>query len=114
MKDWIAAHKRITFIVLSMICTVLVLWQVFAVKIRQDIQDTLIQRVSQQINGQLTVESVALSLSGRIRIQNVSLYDQQGALLAQVPVIKMQYRWSDLTSGSLDSRRRRTLAQTGQ
>ncbi len=101
MKDWIAAHKRITFIVLSMVCTVFVLWQVFAVKIRQDIQDTLIQRVNQQINGQLTVESVTLSLSGRIRIQNVSLYDQQGALLAQVPVIKIQYRWSDLTSGSL-------------
>lgn len=101
MKDWIASHKRLTFITLSIICTLLVLWQVFAVKIRQDIQDTLLLRVSQQLNGQLTVGSVDLSLSGRIKIQDVSLYDQQGVLLAQVPVIKMQYRWSDLTGGSL-------------
>ncbi|MDF2633999.1 MAG: hypothetical protein K0R78_873 [Pelosinus sp.] len=101
MKKWLLEHKRILLISLSIICVLLLLWQVFASKIRQDVQDTLIQRISQQINGQLSVGTVDLSWSGRIRIQDVSLYDQQGSLLAQIPVIKMKYRWSDLTEGSL-------------
>jgi hypothetical protein len=102
MKEWLLKHKRVILIFLSMICVLVILWQVFADKIRQDVQDTLIGRISQQINGQLSVGTVNLSLSGRIRIQDVSLYDQQGSLLAQIPVIKIKYRWSDLKDGSLD------------
>jgi hypothetical protein len=101
MKEWLLKHKRVVLISLSMICVLVVLWQVLADKIRQDVQDTLIGRISQQINGQLSVGTVSLSLSGRIRIQDVSLYDQKGSLLAQIPVIKIKYRWSDLTDGSL-------------
>jgi hypothetical protein len=84
-----------------MVCAFLVIWQLLSVKIGQTLQDTLIQRISQQVNGRLLVGAVDLSLSGRVRIRNVSLYDQQGSLLAQIPVIKMHYHWSDLTGGSL-------------
>lgn len=101
MKDWLLVHKRIVLILLSILCALLVLWQVFADKIKQDVQDTLIGQISQQINGQLSVGTVNLSLFGHIKIQDVYLYDQQGSLLAQIPVIKMKYRWSDLTGGSL-------------
>jgi hypothetical protein len=101
MKTWLIQHKRIVVVSLSIVCAFLVIWQLLSVKIGESLQNTLIQRVSQQVNGRLLVGAVDLSLSGRVRIRNVSLYDEQGSLLAQIPVIKMHYHWSDLTGGSL-------------
>lgn len=102
MKEWLLKHKKMIVISLSVVCILLLLWQLFAGKIRQEVQATVLQRIGQQINGQLLVGSVDLSLSGNIKIQDVFLYDQQGILLAQIPQIRMQYRWSDLiTGGSL-------------
>lgn len=101
MRDWLIKHKQSMLILLSISCVLLVLWNVAAGKIRQEVQDTLIGQINQKINGQLAVGAVSLSLSGYIKIADVSLYDQEGSLLAQVPAIKMKYRWSDLTGGSL-------------
>jgi hypothetical protein len=101
MKERLIKHKKIIIIFLSIVCVLLLFWQMFSVKIRQDLQATLLQRIGQQINGQLLVGAVDLSLSGNIKIHDVSLYDQQGSLLAQIPQIRMQYRWSDLKGGSL-------------
>lgn len=101
MKERLIKHKKLIAISLSVVCILLLFWQIFASKIKQDLQATVLQRIGQQINGQLLIGSVDLSLSGNIRIHDVSLYDQQGVLLAQIPQIRMQYRWSDLTGGSL-------------
>jgi hypothetical protein len=101
MKERLIKHKKMIIISLSILCVLLLFWQMFSVKIRQDLQATLLQRIGQQINGQLLVGAVDLSLSGNIKIHDVSLYDEQGSLLAQIPLIKMQYRWSDLKGGSL-------------
>jgi hypothetical protein len=101
MKERLIKHKKLIAISLSIVCILLLFWQIFAAKIRQDLQATVLQRIGQQINGQLLIGSVDLSLSGNIRIHDVSLYDQQGVLLAQIPQIRMQYRLSDLTGGSL-------------
>lgn len=101
MKERLIKHKKLVIILLSILCVLLLLWQLFAVKIRQDLQTTVVQRISQQINGQLLIGSIELSLSGNIKIHDVSLYDQQGILLAQIPQIRMQYHWSDLSDGTL-------------
>jgi len=101
MKERLIKHKKIVAISLSIVCVLLLLWQMFSTKISKDIQATVLQRIGQQINGTLLVGDVDLSLSGNIRIHDVFLYDQQGSLLAQIPQIRLQYRWSDLTGGSL-------------
>ena len=68
----------------------------FAAKIGQALQDYLVERYSQEVNGSVQVGSVDLSLSGWAQIKDVSLYSKQGDLLARVPLVKLQYSWSDL------------------
>lgn len=101
MRNWLVAHKRNWLIAISISCLFFALWHVFAGKIRQDVQSIVIGQLSQKLNGQLSAGDVSVSLTGYIKIENVSLYDQGGSLLAKIPAVKIKYHWTDLTGRSL-------------
>lgn len=92
---WFRYRRFLTgIIILSVIAGAL--WHVFAERAGQTLQDFLTERSSRQVNGRIQVGTVDLSLLGQVRIQNVELYSKQGVLLAQVPLVKIKYSWSDL------------------
>jgi len=88
-------------------------WYLFAAKVGQALQDYLVERYSQDVNGRVQIGAVDLSLFGWARITDVSLYSKQGELLAHVPVVKMQYRWSDLASANFGISRIETITAEG-
>lgn len=101
MKEWILTHKKSLAGFLLALALLAGGWMIASVKLAEALQATLIERAGNAINGRITVGKVDLSWSGRIRIRDIALYDREGALLMQSPSVKIRYRWSDLTSGSL-------------
>lgn len=101
MREILLYHKKSLTVTVLLVAAMILFWQFFAMWIGKTIQNTLVQRVEQQLTGRLVVGDIDLTLSGRVRVRNIFLYDQQGNLLAKIPVMKMLYRWTDLTGGSL-------------
>ena len=96
MREWLIQHRRLLAVVVVLIGLVTFSWSLFAAKVGQALQDYLVERYSQEVNGRVQVGTVDLSLYGWAQIKDVSLYSKQGDLLARVPIVKLQYNWSDL------------------
>ena len=96
MREWLIQHRRLLAIVFVLIGLVTFYWSLFAAKVGQALQDYLVESYSQEVNGRVQVGTVDLSLYGWAQIKDVSLYSKQGDLLARVPIVKLQYNWSDL------------------
>jgi len=96
MREWLIQHKRPLTVVLVFIMIIAFSWSLFAAKLGQALQDYFVERYSQEVNGRVQVGTVDLSLYGGAQIKDVSLYSKKGDLLARVPIIKLQYSWSDL------------------
>nr|WP_092074413.1 hypothetical protein [Dendrosporobacter quercicolus]NSL49892.1 hypothetical protein [Dendrosporobacter quercicolus DSM 1736]SDM94028.1 hypothetical protein SAMN04488502_10944 [Dendrosporobacter quercicolus] len=101
MRSWLISHKKSLTGLLLLLVLLIGGWQFVSAKLAQTLQATLLERAGNAVNGRITVGKIDLSLSGRIRIRDIALYDREGALLLQSPSVKIRYRWSDLTSGSL-------------
>lgn len=101
MREILLYHKKSLTVTVLLVAVMILFWQFFAMWIGKTIQNTLVQRIEQQLTGRLVVGDIDLTISGRVRVRNVFLYDQQGGLLAKIPVMKILYRWTDLTGGSL-------------
>lgn len=100
MKLWLNAHKKPVTIAAALLFLLLGTWQVFSLQITRAFQDNLLQRVNQQINGKFQAGTVDVSLLGWIRLHNVILYDRQGEILVQSPLVSIRYHWSDLVGRS--------------
>ncbi|MHC1718645.1 MAG: hypothetical protein AB9883_08380 [Acidaminococcaceae bacterium] len=96
MREWLIQHRKALTVVFAFIALIIFSWSLFAAKLGQALQDYLVERYSQDVNGRIQVGTVDLSLYGGTQIKDVSLYSKQGDLLARIPIIKMQYSWSDL------------------
>ena len=88
-------------------------WQFIVSKVGQTLQNSLLQRVGQQINGRLQVADIDLSLLGWVQLRDVSLYDSKGGLMARSPMVKIHYQWSNLAKGNLDMSRIETAQLQG-
>lgn len=100
VKLWLNTHKKPVVIAAAILFLLTVTWQAFSLQLAKAFQDNLLQRVNQQLNGKLQAGTVDVSLLGWMRLHNVILYDQQGEVLVQSPLVKIRYRWSDLAGRS--------------
>lgn len=96
MREWLLKHRKSLTVVLVFIVIFIFSWSLFSAKLGQALQDYLVERYSQEVNGRIQVGTVDLSLYGGAQIKDVSLYSKQGDMLARIPLIKLQYSWSDL------------------
>ena len=96
MREWLIKHRKSLTVVFAFVVLIIFSWSLFAAKVGQALQDYLVERYSQEVNGRIQVGTVDLSLYGGAQIKDVSLYSKQGDMLARIPLIKMQYSWSDL------------------
>ena len=96
MREWLLKHRKSLTVVLVFIVLIIFSWSLFAAKLGQALQDYLVKRYSQEVNGRIQVRTVDLSLYGGAQIKDVLLYSKQGDMLARIPLIKLQYSWSDL------------------
>ena len=102
MRAWLLQYKKFLLVPVILLIVLGVSWQIFAAKVEQALQNTLMQKINQQLNGQLLVGNIDLSLLGWIRLRDVSLLDDKEALVAQSPTINIRYQLSHLTSGNID------------
>lgn len=110
MRAWLLKYKKFLLVPIVLLAVLGVFWQIFASKVEQALQDNLMHKMNQQLNGRLQVEAIDLSLLGWIKLRDVSLLDEKGALVAQSPAINIRYQLSNLTSGNLDLSRIETVA----
>ena len=96
MREWLIKHRKSLTVVFAFVVLIIFSWSLFAAKVGQALQDYLVERYSQEVNGRIQVGTVDLSLYGGAQIKDVSLYSKQGDMLARIPLIKLQYSWSDL------------------
>jgi len=113
MRAWFIQHRKLLIILIVLIGLFSVSWFLFAARVGQALQDYLVERYSQEVNGRVQVGAVDLSLFGWVSIKDVSLYSKQGNLLAQVPVVKLQYSWSDLAKANFGISRIGTITAEG-
>ena len=100
MKSWLMQHRKSLLVVVTVIGLFSFSWFMFAAKAGQTLQDYIVERYSQDINGRVQVGTVDLSIFGWAYIKDVSIYSQKGDLLARLPIIKLQYNWSDLAKSN--------------
>ncbi|MHC1714190.1 MAG: hypothetical protein AB9858_01115 [Acidaminococcaceae bacterium] len=96
MREWLIQHRKSLTGAFVFIVLIIFSWSLFAAKLGQALQDYLVESYSQEVNGRIQVGTVDLSLYGGAQIKDVSLYSKQGDMLARIPLIKLQYSWSDL------------------
>lgn len=96
MRTWLNQHRSLLIVAGIAIGMLGFSWFTFASRLGQALQDYIVDRYSQDVNGRVQVGSADLSIFGWVYIKDVSLYSQKGDLLAHLPVIKLQYNWSDL------------------
>lgn len=96
MRTWLNQHRSLLIVAGIAIGLLGFSWFTFASRLGQALQDYIVDRYSQDVNGRVQVGSADLSIFGWVYIKDVSLYSQKGDLLAHLPVIKLQYNWSDL------------------
>ena len=113
MNTWLFGYRRVLVVMAVLIGLFSISWSLFAARIEQALQYSLAERFSQHVNGRLEIGNVDLSLIGWVRIADVSLYANKGELLAKVPVVKVQYSWSDLAKGNFDSSRIEAITAEG-
>ncbi|MBP2641791.1 MAG: hypothetical protein H6Q66_2742 [Firmicutes bacterium] len=113
MRAWFIQHRRLLTVLVVLIGLFSVSWYLFAARVGQALQDYLVERYSQEVNGRVQVGTVDLSIFGWVRVTDVSLYSKQGDLLAHVPVVKMQYSWSDLAKANFGISRIETITAEG-
>lgn len=100
MRTWLLQHQKSLLVMLILIGLLSLSWFMFAVKAGQALQDYIVERYSKDINGRVQVGAVDFSIFGWGYIKDVSLYSQKGDLLARLPIIKLQYNWSDLAKAN--------------
>ena len=113
MNTWLTGYRRLLVVMLVLLGLFSVSWYLFAARVEQALQGSLAERFSQHVNGRLEIGNVDLSLIGWVRIADVSLYSNKGELLAKIPVVKIQYSWSDLANGNFDSSRIEAITAEG-
>ncbi len=113
MRARFIQHRRLLIGLIVLIGLFSFSWYLFAARVGQALQHYLVERYSQEVNGRVQVGAVDLSLLGWIRIIDVSLYSKQGDLLAQIPVVKLQYSWSDLAKANFGISRIETITAEG-
>src|SRR5664279_5193720 len=105
MNNWLQGYRRTLVAIVVILGLLGISWHFFAAGVKQTLQNSLAERISQHVNGHIQIGNVDLTLIGWVRITDVSLYKNNGELLAKVPVVKIQYSWSDLAKGNFDSSR---------
>ena len=100
MRTWLMQHRKSLLVIVILIGLFSFSWAMFAASVGQTLQDYIVERYSKDINGRVQVGTVDLSIFGWAYIKDVSLYSQKGDLLARLPVIKLQYNWSDLAKAN--------------
>lgn len=113
MRTWLFQHRRLLAILFVVIGLFSFSWFMFAARVGQALQNYIVDRYSQDINGRVQVGTVDLSLIGWVYIKDVSLYSQKGDLLARLPIIKLQYSWSDLTKANFGISRIENITAEG-
>ena len=113
MRTWLFQHRRLLAILFVVIGLFSFSWFMFAARVGQALQDYIVDRYSQDVNGRVQVGTVDLSLFGWVYIKDVSLYSQKGDLLARLPIIKLQYSWSDLTRANFGISRIENITAEG-
>ena len=113
MRTWLFQHRRLLAILFVVIGLFSFSWFMFAARVGQALQDYIVDRYSQDVNGRVQVGTVDLSLFGWVYIKDVSLYSQKGDLLARLPIIKLQYSWSDLTKANFGISRIENITAEG-
>lgn len=96
MRTLFNQHRRLLIVAGMAIALLGFSWFTFASRLGQALQDYIVDRYSQDVNGRVQVGSADLSIFGWVYIKDVSLYSKRGDLLAHLPIIKLQYNWSDL------------------
>lgn len=113
MNRWLFGHKKL-FVGMAVVFGLFgVSWYLFAARVEQALQNSLAERLSQQVNGRIQIGNIDFTPIGGARITDVSLYSNNGILLAKVPVVKIQYSWSDWAKGNFDSSRIEAIAAEG-
>jgi hypothetical protein len=110
MQLWLKAHKKPVIIAAAILFLLIASWQTFSTQLAKAFQNSLLEKVNQQLNGKFQAGTVDVSLLGWIQLHNVVLYNQQGELLMQSPLIKIGYRWSDLAGRSFGLQQIETVA----
>ena len=113
MRKWLVQYKKFLLVPIILLVIIGFSWNIFAAKAEQALQDNLMQRMNQQLNGRLQVEAIDLSLFGWIKFRGVSLFNEKGTLVAQSSLISTRYQLSDLSDGKLDLSRIGTVVIEG-
>ena len=64
MREWLLKHRKSLTVVLVFIVIFIFSWSLFSAKLGQALQDYLVERYSQEVNGRIQVGTVDLSLYG--------------------------------------------------
>ena len=113
MRKWLVQYKKFLLVPIILLVIIGFSWNIFAAKAEHALQDNLMQRMNQQLNGRLQVEAIDLSLFGWIKFRGVSLFNEKGTLVAQSSLISTRYQLSDLSDGKLDLSRIGTVVIEG-
>ncbi|MBC8015500.1 MAG: hypothetical protein H7X79_07135 [Sporomusaceae bacterium] len=113
MKTWLLQYKKFLLVPIILLVIIGFSWNIFAVKAEQALQDNLMQRMNQQLNGRLQAEAIDLSLFGWVKFRGVSLFNDKGTLVAQSSLVSTRYQLSDLFDGKLDLSRIGTVVIEG-
>ncbi|VBB07045.1 Hypothetical protein LUCI_2289 [Lucifera butyrica] len=101
MERQLSKRQKGFIIMLALLGVLSGAWFSFSAKAGKMLQDNLIRQISQHLNGRLQVGDIGLTVSGWIAVKDVALYDAGGNILLRVPILKLNYRWSDLTHGNV-------------
>ena len=113
MNTWLLGYRRLLVVIVALLGLFSVSWYFFSARVEQALQDSFAERFSQQVNGRIQMGNVDLTLIGWARITDVSLYTNNGEVLAKIPAVKIQYSWSDLIKGIFDSSRIEAITAEG-
>jgi hypothetical protein len=105
METWLTRHRRVVVVMVAILALLGASWVLFASGVKQALQRSLAEHLSQHVNGRIQIGDVDLTLIGWVRITDVSLHTNKDVLLAKIPVVEIQYSWSDLAKGNFDSSR---------
>lgn len=109
MRRLLLQFKKFLFIPIVLLIVMGFSWNIFAAKAERALQDNLMQKMNEQLNGRLQVEAIDLSLLGWVKFRGVSLFDEKGTLVAQSSNVSTRYQLSNLSDGKLDLSRIETV-----
>ena len=113
MESWRHGYRKLLMVMVVILCLLSFFWYLFAAGVKRSLQDSLAESLSNHVNGRIQIGNIDLSLIGWVRITDVAVYKDKMELLAKVPVVRIQYSWSDLAKGNFDSSRIETIIAEG-